>query len=454
MRDRFSSRLGFILVSAGCAIGLGNVWRFPYTVGKYGGAAFVLIYLFFLFVLGLPIMIMEYSVGRASQKSAGLSFDVLEPENTHWHWMKWICLIGNYCLMMFYTTVCGWMVYYFFQMLRGSFVDASPEVVGSIFSNMIASPVINVCGALLVTMIGFFVVSKGFANGVEKVSKFMMFSLLSLMIILAIRSVTLDGAMAGIRYYLIPDFEKFTTYGVREVIFAAMGQAFFTLSLGIGAIAIFGSYIDKEKRLTSEAIHVVFLDTFVAICAGFIVIPACFAYGVDPAQGPGLVFVSLPNFFAHMAGGRIWGSFFFLFLSFAAFTTIIAVFQNILSITEDMFHLDAKKNVLVNMVCIMLLSLPCALGFNVLSFIQPLGAGSTIQDLEDFIISNNLLPIGSLMYVLFCTSKKGWGWQNFLEETNTGSGQRFPTSLYMYCKVIIPLIILFIFIQGYIVYFK
>lgn len=313
MRERFSSRLGFILISAGCAIGLGNVWRFPYITGKYGGAAFVLIYLFFLVILGLPVMVMEYAVGRGSQKSAALSFDVLEPSGSKWHAMKYLALAGNYLLMMFYTTVCGWMFYYFVQMLLGTFQGADSEMIMNTFTDMLGSPLINVGYMVVVVLLGFFVVSKGLVNGVEKVSKVMMLCLLGLMVCLAIRSVTLPGAMEGVRYYLIPDFSKINEYGLGEVIFAAMGQAFFTLSLGIGAIAIFGSYIDKEQRLTSEAIRVVALDTFVAIVAGLIVIPACFAYNVDSAQGPGLIFVSLPNIFANMSGGRIWGALFFLF---------------------------------------------------------------------------------------------------------------------------------------------
>ncbi len=453
MRDRFSSRLGFILISAGCAIGLGNVWRFPYITGKYGGAAFVLIYLFFLIILGLPVMVMEYAVGRGSQKSATQSFDVLEPKGSKWHWMKIWCLVGNYMLMIFYTTVCGWMIYYFYLMLIGKFDGASSSKINEIFSNMMASPSINLGFMAIVVALGFYVVSKGLVNGVEKVSKTMMICLLLLMSVLAFRSVTLEGAIEGVRYYLIPDFSKITEYGIGNVVFAAMGQAFFTLSLGIGAIAIFGSYIDRERRLTSEAIQVVALDTFVAIVAGLITIPACFAYKIDPGQGPGLIFISLPNIFANMAGGRIWGALFFLFMSFAALTTIIAVFQNIISMTNELLNWELKKTVWVSFFAVLILSVPCALGFNLWSGIQPLGQGSTIQDLEDFIVSNNLLPLGSLIYVLFCTSKKGWGWKNFIKEVNTGEGMKFPSSIRFYCSYIIPLLILFIFIQGYITKF-
>ena len=397
MRDRFSNRLGFILISAGCAIGIGNVWRFPYIVGQYGGAAFVLIYLFFLVILGLPVMVMEYSVGRASQKSAALSFDVLEPKGTKWHFMKYVAMAGNYILMMFYTSVCGWLFYYFYKMLIGDFNGLNASQINGEFGLMLSNPLIQVGMMFLVVCIGFFICSKGLQNGVEKVSKYMMLCLLALMLILAVRSLILPGAMAGVKFYLLPDFSKMQN--VSEVVFAAMGQAFFTLSLGIGAIAIFGSYIDKSKKLTSEAITVVCLDTFVALVAGFIVIPACFAYNVDPGQGPGLIFQTLPNIFANMQFGNVWGALFFLFLSFAALTTIIAVFENIITMTMEWTGWSHSKTIKVSFVLVFVLSLPCALGFNMLSFIQPLGAGTTIQDLEDFIVSNNLLPLGSLCYV-------------------------------------------------------
>lgn len=449
MRDRFSSRLGFILISAGCAIGLGNVWRFPYITGQYGGAAFVLVYLFFLVVLGIPVMVMEYAVGRASQKSAALSFNELEPNNTKWHWMRYACLIGNYLLMMFYTTVCGWMLLYFVKMLKGDFVGLNAEQVGFEFDAMLQSPVLQVGFMFLVVCIGFLVCSRGLQNGVEKISKIMMVCLLVLMFVLAGRSITLPGAMEGIKFYLLPDFSKMVEAGFSEVVFAAMGQAFFTLSLGIGAIAIFGSYIDKERRLTGEAIQVVLLDTFVALMAGLIVIPACFAYGVNPGQGPGLVFVTLPNIFANMQMGQLWGSLFFLFMSFAALTTIIAVFENIIRMTSEMKGWSRNKTIGVSFVAIFVLSLPCALGFNIWSFIQPFGEGSTIQDLEDFIVSNNLLPLGSMIYVMFCTSRYGWGFDNFLLEADSGKGIRFPKQVRFYVTYIIPLVILIIFIQGY-----
>lgn len=448
MRDRFSNRLGFILISAGCAIGIGNVWRFPYIVGQYGGAAFVLIYLFFLVILGLPVMVMEYSVGRASQKSAALSFDVLEPKGTKWHFMKYVAMAGNYILMMFYTSVCGWLFYYFYKLLMGDFNGLNVDQINNEFGLMLSNPLVQVGMMFLVVCIGFFICSKGLQNGVEKVSKYMMLCLLVLMLVLAVRSLILPGAMEGVKFYLLPDFSKMQN--VSDVVFAAMGQAFFTLSLGIGAIAIFGSYIDKSKKLTSEAVTVVCLDTFVALVAGFIVIPACFAYNVDPGQGPGLIFQTLPNIFANMQFGNIWGALFFLLLSFAALTTIIAVFENIITMTMEWTGWSHSKTIKVSFVLVFVLSLPCALGFNVLSFIQPLGAGSTIQDLEDFIVSNNLLPLGSLCYVLFCTSKYGWGFKNFLKEANCGEGISFPKQVGFYVSYIIPVIILVIFIQGYV----
>ena len=446
MRDRFSNRLGFILISAGCAIGIGNVWRFPYIVGQYGGAAFVLIYLFFLVILGLPVMVMEYSVGRASQKSAALSFDVLEPKGTKWHFMKYVAMAGNYILMMFYTSVCGWLFYYFYKMLIGDFNGLNASQINDEFGLMLSNPFVQVGMMFLVVCIGFFICSKGLQNGVEKVSKYMMLCLLVLMLILAIRSLILPGAMAGVKFYLLPDFSKMQN--ISEVVFAAMGQAFFTLSLGIGAIAIFGSYIDKSKKLTSEAITVVCLDTFVALVAGFIVIPACFAYNVDPGQGPGLIFQTLPNIFANMPMGQLWCALFFLFMSFASLSTVIAVFENIIACTMELLNIERKKAVIINFVLITLLSLPCALGFNVLSNIQPLGAGSTILDLEDFIVSQLLLPLGSLVYLLFCTSKYGWGFENYQKEANIGQGMKVPNWMKFYVTIILPIVVIFVFVNG------
>ncbi|WP_178623613.1 sodium-dependent transporter [Frisingicoccus sp.] len=448
-REHFSSRLGFILISAGCAIGLGNVWRFPYITGKYGGAAFVLIYLVFLVILGLPIMVMEFSVGRASQKSAARSFHVLEPDGTKWHIAGYLAMAGNYLLMMFYTTVGGWMLFYVYKMLRGEFVGATPEAVGSIFNGMLGDPGAMTLWMLITVLLCFGICSLGLQNGVERITKVMMSFLLVILVILCIRSVTLDGAAEGIRFYLIPDFGKMVENGIGDVVFAAMGQAFFTLSLGIGAMAIFGSYISKERRLLGESMNICILDTLIALMAGLVIFPACFAFGVDPGEGPGLVFVTLPNIFNQMTGGRIFGTLFFIFMSFAAMSTIIAVFENILSFSMDLWGWERKKAVLVNGILIILLSMPCVLGFNVLSGIAPLGAGSTIQDLEDFIVSNNLLPIGSLLYLLFCTSKKGWGWKNFIAEADAGKGPKFPKWSRFYVSYILPLIILFILVMGY-----
>ncbi|MEI3266177.1 MAG: sodium-dependent transporter [Frisingicoccus sp.] len=448
-REHFSSRLGFILISAGCAIGLGNVWRFPYITGKYGGAAFVLIYLVFLVILGLPIMVMEFSVGRASQKSAARSFHVLEPDGTKWHIAGYLAMAGNYLLMMFYTTVGGWMLFYVYKMLRGEFVGATPEAVGSIFNGMLGDPGAMTVWMLITVLLCFGICSLGLQNGVERITKVMMSFLLVILVILCIRSVTLDGAAEGIRFYLIPDFGKMVENGIGDVVFAAMGQAFFTLSLGIGAMAIFGSYISKERRLLGESMNICILDTLIALMAGLVIFPACFAFGVDPGEGPGLVFVTLPNIFNQMTGGRIFGTLFFIFMSFAAMSTIIAVFENILSFSMDLWGWERKKAVLVNGILIILLSMPCVLGFNVLSGIAPLGAGSTIQDLEDFIVSNNLLPIGSLLYLLFCTSKKGWGWKNFIAEADAGKGPKFPKWSRFYVSYILPLIILFILVMGY-----
>lgn len=449
-REKFSSRLGFILISAGCAVGLGNVWRFPYITGKYGGAAFVLIYLVFLVILGLPIMVMEFSVGRASQKSAARSFHVLEPKGSKWHFMAVLAIAGNYLLMMFYTTVGGWMLAYVVKMIRGEFTGLTPDEVGGVFNGMLGQPGSMTFWMIITVIIGFLVCSLGLQNGVERVTKFMMASLFVILIILCIRSVTLPGAAEGVRFYLIPDFHKITEYGLFEVVFAAMGQAFFTLSLGIGAMAIFGSYIAKDHTLTGESIRICTLDTIVALLAGLIIFPACFAFQVNPGEGPGLVFVTLPNIFNQMAGGRIFGTLFFIFMSFAALSTIIAVFENILSFSIDLFGWTRKKAVAVNFVAILLLSLPCVFGFNIWSAIAPLGAGSTIQDLEDFIVSNNLLPLGSLGYLLFCTSRYGWGWKNFIKEADSGKGVKFPQWSRIYVSFILPAIVLFIFIMGYI----
>ena len=453
-RERFSSRLGFILISAGCAVGLGNVWRFPYITGQYGGAAFVLVYLIFLVLLGLPIMVMEFAVGRASQKSAARSFHVLEPAGTKWHLQGYACMAGNYLLMMFYTTVGGWMAAYIFKTLTGEFKGLDSDGVAAVFNDMLARPGYMTFWMVLVVLLSFFICSLGLQKGVERITKAMMSCLFLILLILCIRSVTLPGASEGLRFYLIPDFTRFTENGVGNTIFAAMGQAFFTLSLGIGAMAIFGSYIGKDHTLTGETINICLLDTLVAFLAGLIIFPSCFAFGVDPGQGPGLVFITLPNIFNQMVGGRIFGVLFFVFMTFAAQSTIIAVFENIISFSMDLFGTSRKKTVLINGIVIILLSLPCVFGFNIWSGFQPLGTGSTIQDLEDFIVSNNLLPLVSMVYLLFCTSRYGWGWKNFLAEADTGKGVKFPAWARVYVSYILPLIVLFIFIMGYYQKFK
>ena len=449
-RETFASRLGFILISAGCAIGLGNVWRFPYITGKYGGAAFVLIYLCFLVILGIPIMVMEFSVGRASQKSAARSFHVLEPKGTKWHLTSYVTIAGNYLLMMFYTTVGGWMLAYIVKMASGTFTNLTPDEVGGVFNNMLANPGEMTFWMIVTVVVSFGVCSMGLRNGVERINKAMMSLLFVILIALCIRSVTLEGAGEGLKFYLVPDFGKMAENGIGEAVYAAMGQSFFTLSLGIGAMAIFGSYISKERRLTGECINICVLDTTVALLSGLVIFPACFAFGVDPGEGPGLVFVTLPNVFNQMPGGRLWGSLFFVFMSFAALSTVIAVFENIISFAIDLWGWSRKKAILVNLVAILVLSVPCVLGFNVLSSIQPLGAGTTIQDLEDFIISNNLLPIGSVLYLLFCTSRYGWGWKNFIAEADAGKGIQFPKWARFYVTYILPIIVIAILIISYI----
>ena len=448
-REKFSSRLGFILISAGCAIGLGNVWRFPYIVGAYGGAAFVLIYLAFLLILGLPIVVMEFAVGRASKRSAALSFNMLEPKGTKWHLTRYAAMAGNYMLMMFYTTVAGWMIYYFIKMLRGDFTGLDSDAVAGEFTNMLGNPALMTGFMIFVVVLCFGICAQGLVAGVERITKVMMVCLLFLMVVLAINSVRMEGGRPGLEFYLKPDFGKIQEVGVGKVVFAALGQSFFTLSIGIGAMAIFGSYIDKERSLTGEAINVLVLDTLVAFMAGLIIFPACAAYGIEAGQGPSLIFITLPNVFNHMAGGRFWGTLFFIFMTFAAASTVTAVFQNIVSFATDLTGCSIKKAVCVNLVVIAVLSLPCVLGFNLWSGFMPFGEGSNVLDLEDFIVSNNLLPLGSLVYLMFCTSRYGWGFENFLKEANEGKGVKFPRQVRVYVTYVIPLIVLFIFVQGY-----
>lgn len=448
-RESFSSRLGFILISAGCAIGLGNVWRFPFITGQYGGASFVLIYLCFLLLLGLPIMVAEFAVGRASYRSAAKSFDVLEPKGSKWHLYKYGAIAGNVILMMFYTTVSGWMLYYFYKMAVGGFVGLDAKGVGSVFGSLLSDPVTMAGNMIIIVLLCFGICYLGVKAGVERITKSMMACLLILMLVLAANSIMLPNSSAGLKYYLYPDFNRVLEHGVREVVFAAMGQAFFTLSLGIGALAIFGSYIGKEQRLTGEAMWIMALDTFVAIVSGLIIFPACFSFGINPDSGPNLLFITLPNVFNAMQGGQFWGSLFFLFMLFAAMSTVIAVFENITSCISDLTGWERKKTIRFNIIMIILLSLPCVFGFNIWSNIQPLGKGSCILDLEDFLVSNNLLPLGSLVYLAFCTSRYGWGWDKFIAEADTGKGIAFPKWIRFYATYILPLVVLYIFFNGY-----
>lgn len=449
-RETLASRLGFLFLSAGCAIGLGNVWRFPYITGVYGGGAFVLLYLIFLIILGLPVIIMEFAVGRASRQNVAGAFYKLQKTGKKWHIFGYIAIAGNYLLMMFYTTVAGWMLYYFFAMLKGDLSGLNPEQTGAFFGAMLSKPDLMITWMLITVVIGFVVCAGGLRNGVERVAKIMMSFLFVIMLVLVIRSVTLPGASKGIIFYLKPDFNRMMENGFWSAVYAAMGQAFFTLSLGIGAMTIFGSYIEKERSLTGESLSILGLDTLAAFMAGLIIFPASASFGVDAGAGPGLVFVTLPNIFNALPAGRFWGSLFFLFMSFAAMTTVIAVFENIVSYAIDILHWSRIKAVIVNAFVIAVLSIPCALGFNVLSAIQPLGEGSGILDLEDFIVSNNLLPLGSMVFLIFCCSKNGWGWDNFIAEADTGEGIRFPRKLRFYITWILPAIVFAIFILGYI----
>ncbi len=447
-REKLGSRLGFILLSAGCAIGIGNVWKFPYMVGQYGGGAFVLIYLFFLVILGIPVMTMEFSMGRASQKSPARLYQQLEPKGSKWHFHSYFAIAGNYLLMMFYTTVAGWMINYFVSTASGKFKGATPQEVEGLFSQMLGDPVSSVIYMAIVVVFGFFVCSFSLQKGLERITKVMMLMLLGIMVVLAINSIFTDGGQAGLKFYLLPDFDRMKEIGVGNVIVGAMNQAFFTLSLGIGAMAIFGSYINKERSLLGESVNVAVLDTLVAFCSGLIIFPACFSYNVEVTSGPSLIFITLPNIFNNMPLGRLWGSLFFVFMSFAALSTVLAVFENIISCTMDLFGFSRKKASLINCLLMLVLSLPCALGYNVLSAFAPLGDGTTVLDLEDFIVSNILLPGGSLIFVLFCVSRYGWGWDSFVNEANTGKGLKIKKWMRPYMTYVLPIIVAIILILG------
>ena len=447
-REKLGSRLGFILLSAGCAIGVGNVWKFPWLVGQYGGGAFVVCYIIFLLILGLPIMTMEFAVGRASQKSPVRAYQALEKPGTKWHIHGYIALIGNYLLMMFYTTVCGWMLYYFYQMAAGRFEGLDTAGVEAAFPEMLSQPGVMALCMVMVVIAGCAINSFGLQSGLERVTKVMMLALLAIMVILAINSIMTEGSAEGLKFYLIPDFGRMQETGIINVVVNAMNQSFFTLSLGIGAMAIFGSYVGKSRALFGEAVNVAILDTFVAFTSGLIIFPACFAFGVAPDSGPNLIFVTLPNIFNNMALGRLWGPLFFVFMAFAAFSTVLAVFENIMSCWMDMTGWSRKKVAVINAVLIILLSLPCVFGYNIWSGFQPFGEGSAVLDLEDFLVSNIWLPLGSLVYLLFCTTRYGWGWKNFKAEANEGGGLKIQDWMRVYVSYILPLIVVALFVLG------
>ena len=446
-RESFKSRLGFLLVSAGCAIGIGNVWRFPYVTGQNGGGIFVLFYLIFLVIMGLPVLTMELAVGRASRKSAVLGYKALEKKGSKWHIHGWVAIFGCCMLMMYYTTVSGWMVTYFFKFLTGSFKSGmTTEDTAQAFSNLLGDPKQMAFWMILTVVVGFLVCSRGLQNGLEKISKFMMTALLLLIVVLAVHSLTLSNAAEGVKFYLVPNTEAVAAVGLKNVITAAMNQSFFTLSLGVAAMEIFGSYMGKDHTLAGEGVRICALDTFVATMAGLIIFPACFSYNVEVNAGPSLIFITLPNVFINMSGGRIWGSLFFLFMTFASFSTVIAVFENIMSFCMDMFGWSRNKAALINCIVILIASLPCVLGYNVWSNLHLIG-GRDVLDSEDFIVSNLLLPIGSLIYLLFCVTKWGWGFEKYCEEANTGDGIKISKKLKPYFQFILPILIVFILIQ-------
>ena len=446
-RESFQSRLGFILVSAGCAIGIGNVWKFTYVAGANGGGIFVLFYLLFLLIMGVPVLTMELAIGRASRKTVVQGYKELQPKGSKWHIHGWICTIGCYLLMMYYTTVAGWMLGYFFKFLTGSFDGITTENVDGVFNSMLGNAGEMTTWMVIIVLAGFLVVSFGLKNGLERISKYMMLGLLGLILVLAVNSVTLPGAMEGVKFYLLPDFSRVADVGLGNVITAAMNQSFFTLSLGIASMEIFGSYMSKDNTLAGESLRISVLDTFVALMSGMIIFPACFSFGVQPDAGPSLIFITLPRVFVNMAGGRLWGTLFFLFMTFASFTTVIAVFENLLASCIDNFGWNRKKAVIINCIFMLIASMPCVLGYNVWSDLRLIG-GRDVLDTEDFIVSNLLLPIGALVFLLFCVTKWGWGFDKYLEEANTGKGLKMPKALKPYFQFILPILILVILVQG------
>ena len=447
-RETLKSRLGFILLSAGCAIGIGNVWKFPYIAGQGGGGAFVLFYLIFLVILGLPIMTMEFAVGRASRKSPVRAYQALEKPGQKWHIHGYFTLIGCYLLMMFYTTVAGWMLHYFYMTATGKLAGLNAEQVAGKFTEMLASPATMTFWMVFVVVVSILVCAKGLQSGLERVTKGMMIALLLIMVVLAVNSLFMPGAKEGLSFFLVPDFTRMQEVGVVNTLVSAMNQAFFTLSLGIGAMSIFSSYIGKEHSLLGESVRIVVLDTFVAITAGLIIFPACFTYHVDQTSGPSLIFITLPNIFANMSMGRLWGSLFFLFMAFAAMSTVLAVFENIICCGMELTGCSRKKSSLVNLVLIILLSMPCVLGYNLWAWDGFAVFGGAVLDVEDFLVSNLFLPLGSLVYLLFCVTRYGWGWQNYKKEVNTGEGLKVQDWMRGYLTYVLPLIVVFIFAFG------
>jgi len=447
-RERLGSRLGFLLLSAGCAIGIGNVWKFPYMVGQYGGGAFVLLYIFFLIVLGVPVMTMEFAIGRAAQKSPVHLYQQLEKKGTKWHWHGYVAWIGNALLLMFYTSVAGWMLQYFVDMAGGKFSGLDAAGIRQSYEEMLLSPDMLLIYVGIVIMLAAVVCSIGLKNGLERITKWMMLALLGIMVVLAVNSIFLEGSEEGLKFYLLPDFERMKEVGIGNIIVGAMNQAFFSLSVGMGGMAIFGSYIGKERALMGEAVHVAVLDTFVAFASGLIIFPACMAYGVQVDSGKSLIFITLPNIFNHLPAGRVWGSLFFIFMSFAALSTVLAVFENLVSCSVDLFGWGRRKASLINGLALFLLSVPCVLGFNVWKSLEPLGSGSNVMDLEDFLVSNLILPLGSLVFVLFCTTRYGWGWKNFMKEANEGRGIKVENWMRVYMTFVLPVLLIGIFLIG------
>ena len=446
-REFFKTRLGFLLVSAGCAVGIGNVWRFPFLVGQNGGGFFVLFYLLFLILMGAPVLTMELAVGRASHRTVRSAFKMLEPKGSFWHLHGVLCFFGCSLLMMYYTTVSGWMLNYFGKFSLGTFSEISSEQVNGIFDAMLQSPAEMILGLGIIVFFGFFVNSFGIQKGLEKISKWIMIGLFLLIVLLALNSLRLPNAMEGVKFYLLPNWDNLKEQGIGNVLTAAMNQAFFTLSIGIGSMEIFGSYMSDKFSIGGESIRICSLDTLVALIAGFIIMPACFAYGIQPDAGPSLIFLSLPQVFVHMSGGRFWGSVFFLFMTFASFSTVLAVFEYLISYCLDEFHWTRKKTTILCFFAVFLLSLPCALGYNILSDLYPIGNRDILES-EDFILSNILLPFGALVFILFCVTKWGWGFDKYIAEANKGKGLKIPHWFKYYFRFVLPILIFIVFING------